>query len=64
MLNSGKHNNNYRIILKSRIFIEIILRLTVANYIKQLLSYQKYSFSLIELIENINKTETSINMNL
>jgi len=34
--------------------------LTVANYIKQLLSYEEYSFSLNELIENIHKSETSI----
>jgi hypothetical protein len=35
---------------------------TVANYIKQLLSYEEYSFSLNELIENINKTEIAIIM--
>ncbi len=38
--------------------------MTVANYIKQLLSYEEYSFSLNELIENINKTETSIKSEL
>lgn len=38
--------------------------MTVANYIKQLLSYEEYSFSLKELIENINKTETSIKSEL
>lgn len=38
--------------------------MTVANYIKQLLSYEEYAFSLNELIENINKTETSIKSEL
>jgi predicted transcriptional regulator of viral defense system len=38
--------------------------LTVANYIKQLLSYEEYSFSLDELIENIHKSETSIKSEL
>ena len=39
-------------------------KMTVAKYIKQLLSYEEYSFSLNELIENINKTETSIKREL
>lgn len=38
--------------------------MTVANYIKQLLSYEEYSFSLGELIENIHKSETSIKSEL
>ncbi len=38
--------------------------MTVANYIKQLLSYEEYSFSLDELIENIQKSETSIKSQL
>jgi len=38
--------------------------MTVANYIKQLLSYEEYSFSLNELIKNLNKTETSIKSEL
>jgi predicted transcriptional regulator of viral defense system len=38
--------------------------LTVANYIKQLLSYEEYSFSLDELFENIHKSETSIKSEL
>jgi predicted transcriptional regulator of viral defense system len=38
--------------------------LTVANYIKQLLSYEEYSFSLDELIKNIHKSETSIKSEL
>ena len=46
------------------IFLEKILRLTVKNYIKQLLSYEEYSFSLNELIDNLNKSETSIKSEL
>lgn len=38
--------------------------MTVANYIKQLLSYEEYSFSLDELIVNIPKSETSIKSEL
>lgn len=38
--------------------------MTVANYIKKLLSYEEYSFSLNELIENIHKSETSIKSEL
>ncbi len=38
--------------------------MTVANYIKQLLSYEEYSFSLDELIANIHKSETSIKSEL
>lgn len=38
--------------------------MTVANYIKQLLSYEEYSFSLNELIENIHKSDTSIKSEL
>ena len=38
--------------------------MTVANYIKQLLSYEEYSFSLNELITNLDKTETSIKSEL
>lgn len=38
--------------------------MTIANYIKQLLSYEEYSFSLNELINNLNKTETSIKSEL
>ncbi len=38
--------------------------MAVANYIKQLLSYEEYSFSLNELIENIHKSETSIKSEL
>ena len=38
--------------------------MTVANYIKQLLSYEEYSFSLDELIDNIHKSETSIKSEL
>lgn len=38
--------------------------MTVANYIKQLLSYEEYSFSLDELIQHIHKSETSIKSEL
>jgi predicted transcriptional regulator of viral defense system len=38
--------------------------MNVANYIKQLLSYEEYSFSLSELVETVNKTETSIKSEL
>lgn len=38
--------------------------MTVTNYIKQLLSYEEYSFSLNELIQNLNKTEISIKSEL
>lgn len=38
--------------------------MTVANYIKQLLSHEEYSFSLEELIENIPKSEISIKSEL
>ncbi|NQU85778.1 MAG: hypothetical protein HQ541_08460 [Mariniphaga sp.] len=36
----------------------------VATYIKQLLSYEEYSFSLNELIDNLDKSETSIKSEL
>ncbi|HZJ79631.1 MAG TPA: type IV toxin-antitoxin system AbiEi family antitoxin [Dysgonamonadaceae bacterium] len=38
--------------------------MTVAKYINQLLSYEEYSFSLNELVENISKSETSIKSEL
>ncbi len=38
--------------------------MTIANYIKQLLSYEEYSFSLDELIRNLDKTETAIKSEL
>jgi len=38
--------------------------MTVANYIKQLLSYEEYSFSMNELMDNIPKSETSIKSEL
>ena len=38
--------------------------MTVTNYIKQLLSYEEYSFSLDELIKNLNKSEISIKSEL
>jgi predicted transcriptional regulator of viral defense system len=38
--------------------------MTVANYIKQLLSFEEYSFSLDELISNVRKSESSIKSEL
>lgn len=38
--------------------------MAVANYIKRLLSYEEYSFSLNELNDNLNKSETSIKSEL
>jgi predicted transcriptional regulator of viral defense system len=38
--------------------------MTVTNYIKQLLSYEEYSFSLNELIKHLNKSEISIKSEL
>lgn len=38
--------------------------MTVANYIRQLLSYEEYSFSIDELFENIPKSETAIKSEL
>ncbi len=38
--------------------------MSVANYIKQLLSYEEYSFSFDELIDNIHKSETAIKSEL
>jgi len=38
--------------------------MTIANYIKQLLSYEEYSFSYYELIANIQKSEMSIKSEL
>lgn len=57
-------SNNLRILSIFGIFLENFLRLTVADYIKQLLTYEEYSFSLKELINNINKTEISIKSEL
>lgn len=39
-------------------------KVTVANYIKQLLSVEEYSFSLDELIQNLSKSEISIKSEL
>ncbi len=38
--------------------------MTVATYIKQLLSYEEFSFSLNELVDNLKKSETSIKSEL
>jgi len=55
---------NSRTLPKNSIFVHMLQKQTVANYIKQLLSYEEYSFSLNELIENINKTEIAIKREL
>ena len=57
-------SNNLRILLICIVFLENFLRLTVTKYIKQLLSYEEYSFSLNELIRHINKSEASIKSEL
>lgn len=38
--------------------------MTIANYIKQLQSYEEYAFSWNELLENCNKTDTSLKREL
>jgi predicted transcriptional regulator of viral defense system len=38
--------------------------MTIANYIKQLLSYEEYSFSLGEISESIHKNDTAISREL
>ena len=55
---------NSRTLPKNSIFVHMLQKQTVANYIKQLLSYEEYSFSLNELIENLNKTEIAIKREL
>lgn len=49
---------------KKSIFLEILLKLTVSDYIKQLLSYEEYSFSLEEVIENSSKHATAVRREL
>ncbi len=44
--------------------LETLLRLTIADYIKQCLSIEEYSFSLDELQQKTNKNETSIKSEL
>lgn len=44
--------------------LKIILKLTVSEYIKQLLSYEEYSFSLNEVIENSFKDDTAVKREL
>ena len=44
--------------------LEILLKLTVAIYIKQLLSFEEYSFSLDEVQRETSKNETSIKSEL
>lgn len=44
--------------------LEILLKLTIAEYIKQCLSFEEYSFALDELVVNIKKNDTSIKSEL
>lgn len=52
------------IVLKIGIFIEILLRLKIAEYIKRLLSVEEYSFSLDEIRKETGKTDISIKREL
>lgn len=42
------------------ILLEIILKLTVAAYVKQLLSHEEYSFSLEEVLQKASKDATAV----
>ena len=53
-----------RLIPKLGIFLEIFLRLMIAEYIKKLLSVEEYSFSLDEIREQTGKTEISLKREL
>ncbi len=50
--------------MKNSIFLEILLKMTVAEYIKQLLSFEEYSFSLNELQRELSRSKTSIRSEL
>ena len=57
----SKNRSNYsRLLPKDGILLEILLKLTVADYIKRLLSFEEYSFSLDELLKETSKNETSV----
>ena len=51
---------NSRSIPKKRIFLEIFLRLTVSEYIKQLQSFEEYSFSIEEAVKNTSKDAIAV----
>lgn len=53
-----------RYIPEKRIFLKIFLRLTVSEYTRQLLSFEEYSFSLEEVIENSSKDATAVRREL
>ncbi len=45
---------------KKRIFLGILLKLTVSEYIRQLLSFEEYSFSLEEVLEKSSKDQVAV----
>lgn len=49
-----------KILPKKRIFIEIFLKLTVSEYIRQLQSFEEYSFSLEEALKNSSKETVAV----
>lgn len=49
-----------RLLPDKRIFLEIILGMTVSEYIKKLQSFEEYSFSLEEAMENSSKDATAV----
>ncbi len=53
-----------RISPKIGTFLEKLLKLTVSDYLKKLLSFEEYSFSIDELREHINKSEIPIKREL
>ncbi len=53
-----------RLVPKIGTFLEILLKLIVAEYIKKLLSIEEYSFSLQELKKEIDKTEIQLKREL
>ena len=56
-----KYFRNYsRLLPKKRIFLKIFLRLTVSEYIRQLQSFEEYSFSLEEVTTNSSKAAVAV----
>ncbi len=58
------NRNNLRISPKIGTFLEKLLKLTVAEYIKKLLSVEEYSFSIDELRTFVNKNDVPIKREL
>jgi predicted transcriptional regulator of viral defense system len=56
--------NNSRFTPKKRILLKIFLRLAVSEYIRQLLSFEEYSFSLEEVTAKSSKDSTAIRREL